>query len=57
MIAQYSPLLLTLAVGGVMLALGRDLGVLSRPQLPSRCGACGRLVRRGRVCACARDSS
>ena len=55
MTAQFAPLVVTLAIGGVMLALGRELGMLSRPNLPSRCGACGRLVRRGRLCPCARD--
>jgi len=37
-----------------MVSLGMQLGLLARPRLPSRYAACGRLVRRGRVCPCTR---
>ena len=55
MMAQYSAWLIGLAAAGVMVAFGRDLGQLSRPLLHTKCGACGRLVRKGTVCPCSRD--
>jgi hypothetical protein len=36
-----------------MLQLGVGTKMLSLPRTVWRCGACGRLVRRGRVCRCA----
>jgi hypothetical protein len=51
-----SDVLLVWLVAGVvalaMLQLGVDLKLLSVNAV-RRCGACGRLVRRGRVCRCA----
>jgi hypothetical protein len=40
-----------------MLQLGVGTGMLSLPRTVRRCGACGRLVRRGRVCGCADRAS
>jgi hypothetical protein len=37
-----------------MLALGMQLGLLSKPALTTRCAACGRILRRGRECPCTR---
>jgi hypothetical protein len=56
MSSQAVVLLLLLALGfaAAMVSLGMNLGLLSKPRLTSRCGACGRLVRRGRLCECAR---
>lgn len=45
----------TIAIGVLMLALTVRLKLLRLPDLTSRCGACGRIVRRGTVCPCARD--
>jgi hypothetical protein len=55
MTAQYTAWFLGLAVAGAMVAFGRDLGQLSRPLLHTKCGACGRLVRRGTVCPCSKN--
>jgi len=52
MMVQYTSWLIGLAVAGAMVSFGMELGMLSRPRLTTRCGACGRLVRRGRVCPC-----
>ena len=46
MTAQYTAWLFGLAVGGAMVSFGMELGMLSRPRLRTRCGACGRLVWR-----------
>jgi hypothetical protein len=50
-------LLLAWVVAGAaafaMLQIGLSAKVLSLPQVVTRCGACGRFVRRGRVCRCA----
>jgi hypothetical protein len=54
MMAQYTAWLVGLAVAGVMVAFGMELGQLARPRLHTKCGACGRLVRRGTVCPCSR---
>ena len=43
-----------LSVGLVMLLVGVRLNLLSLPEITTRCGACGRLLRRGSVCPCAR---
>jgi hypothetical protein len=43
-----------LSVGLVMLLVGVRLNMLSLPEIVTRCGACGRLLRRGSVCPCAR---
>jgi hypothetical protein len=42
-----------LSVGLVMLLVGVRLNMLS-PEIVTRCGACGRRLRRGSVCPCAR---
>ena len=54
MSGQIPTWLVTLGFAGAMLVLGMNLGLLAKPALTSRCAACGRLVRRGRVCRCAR---
>ncbi len=46
--------LVTLAIGAAMVSLGMNLGMLAKPSLWGRCGACGRRVRCGRVCPCSR---
>jgi hypothetical protein len=51
---QLSAWLIALGFAAAMLSLGMNLGVLAKPNLVSRCGACGRLFRRGRVCPCSR---
>jgi len=56
MTAQYTAWLFGLAVAGAMVSFGMELGMLSRPRLRTRCGACGRLVWRGRVCPCSRNA-
>jgi hypothetical protein len=43
-----------LGVAAAMVVLGMHLGLLAKPEITSRCGACGRIVRRGRVCPCSR---
>jgi hypothetical protein len=55
MMAQYTGWLVALAAAGAMVSFGMELGMLSRPKLRTRCGACGRLVRRGRVCPCSKN--
>lgn len=45
--------LLALGLGAAMVSLGMNLGLLAKPTLTSRCGACRRIVRRGRTCPCA----
>jgi hypothetical protein len=47
-------LLIVLGFAGAMVSLAMNVGLLDRPRLTSGCGACGRLVRRGRLCECAR---
>jgi hypothetical protein len=54
MTAQLTVWFIGLAVAGAMVAFGMELGQLARPRLHTRCGACGRLVRRGKVCPCSR---
>ena len=49
MTAQLPSWLLALGLAAAMLSLGMNLGVLARPDLTTRCGACRRIVRRGRV--------
>jgi len=51
-----SGVLPTLVVVGLMMVfLGIELGVLDwRRPFSSRCGACGRIVRKGEVCRCSR---
>jgi hypothetical protein len=56
MTTAHASWLLALAFGGAMLSLGINLGMLAKPGLWHRCGACGRIVRRGRVCPCSRRS-
>jgi hypothetical protein len=46
---------MSLAFAGAMVAVGMQVGMLARPKLRSRCGACGRLVRRGTVCPCSKN--
>ena len=55
MTAQYTAWMVGLAASGVMVALGMELNQLSRPRLYHRCGACSRLVRRGKVCPCSKN--
>jgi hypothetical protein len=55
--AQYVAWLVALAVAAAMLSFGMELGMLSRPRPRSRCGACGRLVRRGDVCPCSKTDA
>jgi hypothetical protein len=54
MSGSYSTWSTMLGVGLVMLLVGVRLNMLSLPEITSRCGACGRLLRRGAVCPCAR---
>jgi hypothetical protein len=54
MMDPYQAWLFGLAVAGAMVSFGMEVGMLARPQLRTRCGACGRLVWRGRVCPCSR---
>lgn len=54
MSSSYSALSATLASGFAMIYLGLRTQMLSLPELKVRCGACRRLVWRGRTCACAR---
>lgn len=54
MSGAYSTWSSMLGVALVMLLVGVRLNVLSLPEVIRRCGACGRLVRRGTVCRCAR---
>jgi hypothetical protein len=49
--------LLSLGFAAAMLSLGMNLGMLAKPTLWTRCGACGRVVRRGRVCPCSRSGA
>ena len=53
--AQYTAWLVALAAAGAMVSFGMELGMLSKPTLRTRCGACGRLVWRGRVCPCSKN--
>jgi hypothetical protein len=43
-----------LLVGLAMLIVGVRLNLLSMHDVVSRCGACGRLRRRGTLCPCTR---
>jgi hypothetical protein len=52
MTSAYAIWILSLGFAGAMLSLGINLGMLARPNLWGRCGACGRVVRRGRICPC-----
>jgi hypothetical protein len=52
----YAIWLLALGFGAAMLSLGINLGMLAKPSLWTRCGACGRVTRRSRVCPCSRHS-
>ena len=54
MTAQYVSWLVALAVAAAMISFGRELGMLARPKLYTRCGACGRLVRRTEICDCSK---
>ena len=54
MSAQYTAWFVGLAVSGAMIGLGMELGQVARPRLYHRCGACSRLVRRGKVCRCSK---
>jgi hypothetical protein len=54
MTGHLSAWLVALTFAAVMLSLGMNLGMLAKPTILNRCGACGRLVRRGRVCPCSR---
>ena len=54
MSAHYASWFPTVAAAVVMLFLGMRTRLLSPPELKLRCGACGRLVRRGRTCPCTR---
>ena len=54
MSAEIPAWLVALGFAVAMLVLGMNMGVLAKPALTSRCAACRRLVRRGRVCPCAR---
>jgi hypothetical protein len=46
--------LVALGFAAVMFSLGVNLGLLARPNVTTRCGACRRIVRRGEVCPCSR---
>jgi hypothetical protein len=46
-----------LATGVVMIALAVKTDLVSFRSRRSRCGACGRLFRRGTTCPCADDRS
>ena len=54
MTAQLPLWLVALGVAAAMLSLGMNLGVLAKPDLTTRCAACRRIVRRGRLCPCTR---
>lgn len=54
MMAQVPGWLVALGLAAAMLSLGMNIGLLAKPDLTTRCGACRRIVRRGRVCPCAR---
>jgi hypothetical protein len=54
MIAQSTAWLVGLAAGGAMVAFGMNLGQLARPRMHTKCGACGRQVRKGTVCPCSK---
>jgi hypothetical protein len=54
MTAYYASWFAAVAVAAVMLAFAMRVSMLTPPQPKRRCAACGRLVRRGRVCECAR---
>jgi hypothetical protein len=54
--AQLPGWLLVLGLAAAMVSLGMNLGVLAKPDLTTRCGACRRIVRRGRMCPCARPN-
>ena len=56
MTAAYAFWLLALGIGGAMVSLGINVGMLAKPSLWHRCGACGRIVRRGRICPCSRHT-
>jgi hypothetical protein len=56
MVTQISAWFIGLASAGVMLSYGIQAGMLTRPRLPRRCGACGRLVRPGAVCPCSQEN-
>jgi hypothetical protein len=55
MLAQYLAWVVALAVAGAMVSFGMGTGLLARPKLHTRCGACRRLVRRGRICDCSKS--
>jgi hypothetical protein len=46
-----------LGVALVMLVVGVRLNLLTLPEVTRRCGACGRITRRGSVCRCARPDA
>jgi hypothetical protein len=46
--------LVALGFAAAMLSLGVNMGLLAKPNLTTRCGACRRIVRRGQVCPCSR---
>jgi len=52
--SQLPAWLVALGFGVCMLAVGMRLGLLAKPELTTRCAACGRLFRRGRDCPCTR---
>jgi hypothetical protein len=55
MTAQYLSWVVALGVAGAMVSFGMGTGLLARPKLHTRCGACGRLVRRGQTCDCSKS--
>jgi hypothetical protein len=55
MTAYYFGWFAAAAAAVTMVCLGMRTRLLARPELRSRCAACGRLVRRGRTCPCTRD--
>lgn len=46
--------LVTMGVGGVMIRLGLDKGLLVRRRVVRRCPSCGRLIRQNVCQACTR---
>jgi hypothetical protein len=54
---QYPSWFAAVATAVTMLFLGVRTRLLARPQLRVRCGACRRLVRKGRTCPCAVKSA
>ena len=56
MSAPYPSWLGAAAAAVTMLDLGMRTRMLARPELNTRCAACGRLFFRRRICPCSRDN-